>query len=107
LSILKYQLDINLSSIVKLPRCPEHLKEKYSILLSNWFCEDDRWDRRGTSVYLREIREYVQYLPIIEIFKLTESISRFVEKADIDETEIKRAKTMFNFLSKKISEASQ
>ena len=113
LSILNYELDDSLSSIVKLPRCPEHLKEKYAIFLSNWFCGKeevggrDRWDRRGTAVYIREIREYAQYLPIIEIFKLTESISRFVKKTDSDEKEIKRAKTMFNFFSKKIPEASR
>ena len=108
LSILNYELDSNnMSSIVKLPRCPEHLKEKYAIRLSKWFCEGDYWDRRGTAVYIREIREYAQYLPIIEIFKLTESISRFVKKTDSDEKEIKRAKTMFNFFSKKIPEASR
>ena len=99
----------SLSSIVKLPRCPEHLKEKYAIFLSKWFCGKkggarDLWDRRGTSVYIRELREYVQYLPITEIFRLTESISRFMEKPYSDgtyyatEKEIKRAKAFLNFL---------
>jgi hypothetical protein len=106
LRILRYKLDENLSSIVKLPRCPEHLKEKYAIFLSKWFCGEeevggrDRWDRRGTSVYIRELREYVQYLPITEICRLTESISRFMEKPDSDEREIKRAKAFLNFLRK-------
>jgi len=106
LRILEYTLDEDsLSSIVKLPRCPEHLKEKYAIFLSKWFCGKkvggrDRWDRRGTSVYIRELREYVQYLPITEIFRLTESISRFMEKPDSDAREIKRAKTFLNFLLK-------
>ena len=105
LRILRYKLDEHLSSIVKLPRCPEHLKEKYAIFLSKWFCGGkvggrDRWDRRGTSVYIRELREYVQYLPITEIFRLTESISRFMEKPDSDAREIKRAKTFLNFLLK-------
>jgi hypothetical protein len=105
LRILRYKLDEHLSSIVKLPRCPEHLKEKYAIFLSKWFCGEkvggrDRWDRRGTSVYIRELREYVQYLPITEIFRLTESISRFMEKPDSDAREIKRAKAFLNFLLK-------
>jgi len=105
LRILRYKLDEHLSSIVKLPRCPEHLKEKYAIFLSKWFCGKkggarDLWDRRGTSVYIRELREYVQYLPITEIFRLTESISRFMEKPDSDAREIKRAKTFLNFLLK-------
>ena len=113
LSILNYELDDSLSSIVKLPRCPEHLKEKYAIFLSKWFCGKkevggcDRWDRRGTSVYIRELREYVQYLPITEIFRLTESISRFMEKPDSDDDEIKRARALLNFLLKKIPEASR
>ena len=106
LRILRYELDDSLSSIVKLPRCPEHLKEKYAIFLSKWFCGKeevggrDRWDRRGTSVYIRELREYVQYLPITEIFRLTESISRFMEKPDSDDDEIKRARALLNFLLK-------
>ena len=108
LSILNYRLDEKLSSIVKLPRCPEHLKEKYAIFLSKWFCGKevggrDRWDRRGTSVYIRELREYVQYLPITEIFRLTESISRFMEKPDSDDDEIKRARALLNFLLKSIA----
>ena len=109
LSILEYELTSisSIKEIVKIDKCPEHLKEKYAILLSKWFCEGDYWDRRGTALYIREIREYAQYLPIIEIFKLTESISRFLKKTDIDEKEIKRAKTMFNFFSKKIPEASR
>ena len=106
LRILRYELDDSLSSIVKLPRCPEHLKEKYAIFLSKWFYGKeevggrDRWDRRGTSVYIRELREYVQYLPITEIFRLTESISRFMEKPDSDDDEIKRARALLNFLLK-------
>jgi hypothetical protein len=106
LRILRYKLDENLSSIVKLPRCPEHLKEKYAIFLSKWFCGEeevggrDRWDRRGTSVYIRELREYVQYLPITEISRLTESISRFMKKPDSDDDEIKRARAFLNFLLK-------
>ena len=66
-------------SFINLPQCPDYIREYYVQYCADWLCEDNKWDRRGTTSYVTQIKKFDNLLSKESIKKLLESINEFGE----------------------------
>ena len=75
----KYDGGDSFKSFISLPECPDHIQEYYIQYCVDWLCEDNLWDRRGTSGYVNHIKKVSHKLSKESINRLLESLNKFGE----------------------------
>jgi hypothetical protein len=66
-------------SFINLPHCPDYIREYYVQYCADWLCKGNRWDRRGTTLYVTQIKKFDNLLSKESIKKLLESLNEFGE----------------------------
>lgn len=77
--ISKYDGGDSFKLFIDLPECPTHIQEYYVQYCAEWLCEDNRWDRRGTTGYVNSIKKLNDKLSDEMIDKLIKSLNEFGE----------------------------
>lgn len=64
---------------INLPECPVYILEYYVQYCADWLCTDNKWNRRGTTKYVNQVKKHSPNLSKDSIKKMLESLNEFGE----------------------------